>query len=85
MNAIGVVGEIVSELERFGLSTRVLSASFRNVDQVNQVALMGSHAITLPVAFYDKLIAHPMTDLALAGFERDWQGVYGDKKPENLI
>ena len=56
VNAIGVVGEIVSEFDRFGLSTRVLSASFRNVDQVNQVALMGSHAITLPVPFYDKLI-----------------------------
>ena len=85
VNAIGVVGEIVREFDRFGLKTQVLSASFRNVDQVNQVALMGSHAITLPVPFYDKLIAHPMTDLALQGFEADWRGVYGDQKPENLI
>lgn len=85
VDAIGVVGEIVREFDRFGLKTQVLSASFRNVDQVNQVALMGSHAITLPVPFYDKLIAHPMTDLALQGFEADWRGVYGGKKPENLI
>jgi len=85
VNAIGVVGEIVREFDRFGLKTQVLSASFRNVDQVNQVALMGSHAITLPVPFYDKLIAHPMTDLALQGFEADWRGIYGDKKPEDLI
>ena len=85
VDAISVVGEIVRHFDRFNLDARVLSASFRNVDQVNQVALMGSHAITLPVPFYDKLIAHPMTDLALAGFEADWQGVYGNEKPEDLI
>lgn len=85
VDAISVVGEIVSHFDRFGLDTQVLSASFRNVDQVNQVALMGSHAITLPVPFYDKLIAHPMTDLALQGFEADWEGVYGEKKPEDMI
>lgn len=85
VDAIGVVGEIVRLFDLFGLSTKVLSASFRNVDQVNQVALLGSHAITLPVPFYEKLISHPMTSLALAGFERDWQAVYGDKKPLNMI
>lgn len=85
VDAIGVVGEIAREFENFGIETQILSASFRNVDQVNQVALMGSHAITLPVPFYEKLIAHPMTDLALAGFEADWRAVYGDKKPEDMI
>lgn len=85
INAIDVVGEIVRLFERFGLKTQVLSASFRNVDQVNQVALMGSHAITLPVPFFDKLIEHPMTDLALEGFHRDWRSVYGERLPEELL
>ncbi len=85
VDAISVVGEIAREFDRFSLNTRILSASFRNVDQVNQVALMGSHAITLPVPFFDKLIDHPMTSLALQGFEADWRAVYGDKKPEDMI
>lgn len=85
VNAVGAVGEIVREFDRFHLPARVLAASFRNVDQVNQVALAGSHAITLPVPFYDKLIAHPMTDLALDGFERDWSDVYGAQKPIDMI
>lgn len=85
VDAISVVDEIAREFDRFSLNTRILSASFRNVDQVNQVALMGSHAITLPVPFFDKLIDHPMTSLALQGFEADWQAVYGDKKPEDMI
>ena len=85
VDAISVIGEIVRLINTFSLPTRVLSASFRNVDQVNHVALMGSHAITLPVPFYEKLIAHPMTDLALQGFEADWRGVYGDKTPGDMI
>ena len=85
VDAVSVVGEIVREFKEFQLPTCVLSASFRNVSQVNQVALMGSHAITLPVPFYDKLIAHPMTDLALIGFESDWHSVYGEKKPEDML
>lgn len=85
VDAISVVGEIVRLINTFSLPTRVLSASFRNVDQVNQVALMGSHAITLPVPFYEKLIAHPMTELALQGFDADWRGVYGDKTPGDMI
>ena len=85
VDAISVVGEIVRLFDTFALPARVLSASFRNVDQVNQVALMGSHAITLPGPFYEKLIAHPMTDLALAGFEADWQGVYGAARPSDML
>ena len=85
VDAVGVVGEIVKEFNTYGLPTKVLAASFRNVDQVNKMALMGSHAITLPVPFYNKLIAHPMTDLALEGFRQDWQNVYGSKKPEDMI
>jgi len=25
------------------------------------------------------LITHPMTDAAIAGFDKDWKAVYGDK------
>ena len=85
VDAVSVVGEIVREFKEFQLPTRVLSASFRNVSQVNQVALMGSHAITLPVPFYDKLIDHPMTTLALEGFQTDWQSVYGAQMPEDML
>jgi len=79
------VSDIVKLFDTFRLGTRVLSASFRNVEQVTRVALAGSHYITLPVAFYEKLIYHPMTGLALEGFESDWAGVYGDRKPIDLL
>jgi len=79
------VAKIVRMFDTFKLPTKVLSASFRNVEQVTRVALSGSHFITLPPAFFEKLIWHPMTDLALDGFEKDWTELYGDKKPIDMI
>ena len=79
------VSKIVRLFKTFDLPTKVLSASFRNVEQVIRVALSGSDFITLPPAFYEKLIYHPMTDLALQGFEKDWNELYGDKKPIDMI
>lgn len=79
------VEQIVRILRTYDLNTRVLAASFRNVLQVTRMALYGSDYITLPPDFYEKLITHPMTVNAIAGFENDWQAVYGDKKPADLI
>ena len=79
------VEKIVKLFKEYELPTKVLSASFRNVEQVTRVALAGSHYITLPPAFYEKLIWHPMTDGAIKGFEDDWQRVYSGVKPIELI
>ena len=70
---------------QFGLTTRILAASFRNAAQVNRVALAGADYITLPPAFYDTLIEHPLTTGAVAGFTKDWQGVYGDTPLTELL
>lgn len=78
------VAQIASLFDRYGLHTKILAASFRNLDQVNRCALSGAHAVTLPPAFFEKLLCHPLTDLALAGFEADWHSVYGDASVQAL-
>jgi Transaldolase len=79
------VKRIAQLYQAHGLTTKILSASFRNVEQVTRVAEAGSHYATLPPAFFDKLVYHPMTELAVKGFEADWREVYGDKAPIELI
>ena len=79
------VEKIARLFEIHALNTRILAASFRNVEQVTRVALAGSHYITLPPAFFEKLIYHPMTDLAIAGFKDDWEALYGEKKPIDML
>ena len=79
------VSETVKLFGIFGLKTKVLSASFRNVSQVRRIALSGSHYITLPAAFYEKLISHPMTEMAIEGFKNDWNTEYGNKLPLDML
>ena len=74
----GVVAEIVKQIEQYGLPCRVLAASFKNAEQVHKCASVGCHSVTVSAGILSSLIAHPMTDAAIAGFEKDWKSVYGD-------
>ena len=74
-----VVHEIVEEFKLHGLSTKVLAASFKNAEQVHKCALGGCHSVTVSADIIKALITLPMTDGAIAGFERDWKAVYGEK------
>ncbi len=75
-----VVAEIVEEFEIHNMDTMVLAASFKNAEQVHKCALAGCHSVTITEDIMKNLISHPMTDAAIAGFNKDWSGVYGDKK-----
>ncbi len=75
-HGIEVVSDIVKGIRLYGLPTRVLAASFKNVDQIYRVSLTGCHSVT---ASYDVLIAlmsHPMTDRGVIDFEKDGAILY---------
>lgn len=75
----GVVAEIVKQIEQYSLDCQVLAASFRNAEQVHRCASVGCHSVTVSADILRKVISHPMTDAAVADFDKDWQSVYGDK------
>lgn len=72
-----VIAEMVALFEAHDLDTKVLAASFRNAEQVHQVALAGGHAATMRPEMFQELIAHPFTDIAVENFDRDWNAQYG--------
>ena len=74
-----VVAEIVKQFDQYGLKCKVLAASFRNAEQVHKCSSVGCHSVTVSADILRKVISHPMTDAAVADFDRDWAGVYGDK------
>lgn len=74
-----VVAEIVHQLELYGSECKVLAASFKNAEQVHKCASAGCHSVTVAADILKTIISHPMTDAAVAGFDKDWAGVYGDK------
>ena len=78
-NGCEVVAEIVSQLKNYGSSCKVLAASFKNAEQVHRCASFGCHSVTITDKIMKMLITYPMTDAAIAGFDKDWKRVYGDK------
>ena len=79
-NGVGVVAEIVNQFALYDLPCKVLAASFKNAQQVNDCASVGCQAVTVAPDLFKLLISHPLTDIAIEGFERDWKAVYGDKQ-----
>ncbi|WP_461204770.1 fructose-6-phosphate aldolase [Clostridium sp. DL1XJH146] len=77
-DGINVVSEIVQLFENYSLDSKVLAASFKNVQQVHSIALCGSHSATINPEIMDKLIEHPLTDWSIDQFISDWEKVYGE-------
>ena len=78
-NGVEVASEIVKQFEVYKLSCQVLVASFKNAEQVHKCASVGCHSVTVTADILKLAISHPMTDAAVAGFEKDWKGAYGEK------
>lgn len=75
-HGIEVVKHIVENIEHFKLNTKVLAASFKTVDQVHRVSMVGSHAATISFEIIEMLRSHPMTDMSLDWFKRDAADLY---------
>ena len=70
-----VVGEIIEIYENYGFQTEVLVASVRGPMHVQQAARMGAHVATCPFSVLMQLAKHPLTDIGLEKFLKDWEKV----------
>ena len=75
-DGVGVVADIVNLIKIFNLDTKVLAASFKNVEQVHRISLVGTHAVTIQPELLTSMIYHPLTDSAIIDFARDWRSRY---------
>jgi fructose-6-phosphate aldolase 2 len=73
-----VAAEIAHLIAVYDLDAKVLAASFKNVQQVHEVAKAGSQSVTIAPDVFDQLLVHPLTDSGVAGFVADWESVYGE-------
>ena len=84
-DGVNVVKEIVDIFNNYNIKTKVLAASFKNVEQVHKVSMTGAQAVTVNPDLFDMLIYHPLTYYAIDDFNKDWESVYGEKKVEDLL
>ncbi len=70
-----LVGQIIEIYGNYDFDTEVLVASVRSPMHVVEAALMGADVCTIPFGVIQKLLKHPLTDIGLAAFLKDWEKV----------
>jgi transaldolase len=68
-----LIREIVEIYDNYEFSTEVLVASVRHPIHIVQAARMGADVCTCPPAVLDAMFNHPLTDIGLAKFLKDWE------------
>jgi transaldolase len=68
-----LIGQIVEIYDNYEFETEVLVASTRNPLHIVEAARMGADICTCPAALIDSLFKHPLTDIGLEKFLKDWE------------
>jgi transaldolase len=79
-NGMEMVREIVQIFDNYDFRTEVLVASCRHPLHVIESARMGADIATCPPAVIDALFNHPLTNIGLEKFLKDWEKVHATAK-----
>jgi transaldolase len=80
MDGMQVVADLVDIYERYAYPTQVLAASIRHPMHVIQAAKLGADVSTMPYKIFQQLFKHPLTDVGIELFNRDWAKVMEKRK-----
>jgi transaldolase len=72
-NGMGLIKEIVEIFDNYSFTTEVLVASCRHPMHIVEAARMGADICTCPPAVIDALFNHPLTNIGLEKFLKDWE------------
>jgi transaldolase len=68
-----LIQRIVEIFGQYGFATEVLVASVRSPMHIVQAARIGAHVCTCPAGVIEACFKHPLTDLGLEKFLKDWE------------
>lgn len=70
-----LVEQIVIILDNYEFLSEVIVASVRNPNHVVEAALIGADIATIPFKVINQLVKHPLTDIGLEKFLKDWEKI----------
>lgn len=70
-----LIGQILDIFDVYSYTTEVIVASVRNPLHVVEAASMGAHVATIPFKVLAQLAKHPLTDIGIDRFLKDWESV----------
>ena len=70
-----LIGDLAQIFANYQFPTQILVASIRHPLHVREAALVGAHVATMPFKVLEQLLKHPLTDIGLERFLKDWEKV----------
>jgi transaldolase len=72
-SGMNLIHEIVDIFENYQFTTEILVASTRHPIHIVEAARMGADICTCPAAVIEAMFKHPLTDIGLERFLKDWE------------
>ncbi len=64
-------------LDNYDFECEIIAASIRNPLHVVEAARIGVDIATIPPAVMEQLFKHPLTDIGIERFKKDWESAFG--------
>jgi transaldolase len=74
-DGMDLVAEIMDIFGNYDFCTEIIVASVRHPIHVTQAARMGADIATIPYDVLKKMFKHPLTDIGIERFQKDWEKV----------
>lgn len=78
-DGMGLIRQIVDIYRHYTFHTQVLVASVRHPMHIVEAARLGADVCTCPPAVIEACFKHPLTDIGLERFLKDWQAAAGQR------
>jgi transaldolase len=78
VRGVDLIREIADIFSIAGIETEIICASVRNPIHVTDCALAGGDIATVPFGVLEKMINHPLTDIGIKKFQKDYIAVFGE-------
>ena len=82
---VHVIGEMLDITRNYHYPCKILGASFRTVEQIKDLAVIGCDAVTITPEMFDRLIRHPSTSESMEMFTKAWTRKFGEKEITDLL
>ena len=72
-DGLALIQEIREIFHNYDIKTEILAASIRHPLHVIESARIGADIATMPLKVIEQLLKHPLTDIGLTNFLKDWE------------
>lgn len=72
---MNIIYDIVQIFDIHGIDTEIIAASIRHPIHVTEAAKAGAHIATVPYKVFLQMLNHPLTNIGIERFLKDWEGI----------